>query len=43
MKSIRVVAERKISESTEKPIVPMKMVFSKLERKGKKVIFVTKF
>ena len=48
MKSIRGAAdtdtntERKISGSTEEPIVQMKEVFRRLERKGEKVIFMTK-
>ena len=48
MRSIRVAADRdatlkgRFQESTEKPIVQMK-VFSRLERKGKMVIFVTKW
>ena len=48
MKSIRVAADsdatlkERIHESTVKPIAQMKKVFSRLERKGKKIIFVTK-
>ena len=48
MRSIRVTADRdatlkeRFQESTEKPIAQMNRVFSSLERKGKKVIFVTK-
>ena len=48
MKPIAVAADRdatlkeRFQEYTEKPIAQMKKVFSRLERKGKKVIFVTK-